>query len=596
MFYDDNDIYLNNNGLTWKDKTVKHQKIFNKRALISFLFLIIIILFLIYSYFNTLKETDFLLEPNSNKKTDINHVKLYHYEDEECKSETVNLPLKVNPEFTYFFDFNIPSSNHPSYLSVNLHYIDFNLRCGDELIYTNSTYKNEYIKSISEAFNLIPIPDKYLNKTLTIEFRSTLNGFRKLNIPVISYGSKYSLYSHFFDEGYHSIVWGMFFIISSIFIMISPIFMIKATRINGNIFTMGIFTFSIGIYICLRSWIPYYYIPNNALIHFIDYTTIIIMPLPFYLLFINHFNLKSYFSWRTTVFEIGAILTLFNLIFEYFLVFSKISEFIYFQHFTFAWIPISALFIFIILLTCDKKELKNKNYLILSITPMIFISSVTVLFYLRTYNISTSVAIIFSIIFFIFVNFIIFMKNDMKNYNKILENEFYEKLAYTDSLTQLKNRNSFEKEKEKIIKKEVEFKKLVLFMIDMNFLKEINDNFGHSDGDLYLKEIGNILLLIEQTFPRTISFRYGGDEFVIISYNPKDNIAHQIENTITELCEKFDSKNKYPLSLAVGFKFEEYSDGFNIDELLKEVDIKMYKNKEIKKGKIKEVVNYEKTR
>ncbi len=478
-------------------------------------------------------------------------------------------------------------------MAVNIHYVEFDLFCGDELIYTNSKYKNKYIKSIREAFNLIPISKKYTDKNLRIKFKSTLNGMRKLSVPSIYYGSKYALYSFYFDEGKRSLIWGMFFIISSIFILLSSIFFIKTKRYMGNIHVMGTFTFIIGLYICLRSWIPYYYIPNNSLIHFVDYTLILTMPIPLYLLFINHFNQNEYYTFRTKLLEGGAIITVCSLGFQYMMTFTRISEFVYFQKFTFFWVSFSLILISIILFSSDKKSVKNKRILIISIIPMLFISLIIVILYFISYNIISSTLIIFSIIFFILTNFILFIRNDIETYNSILENEFYEHLAYTDSLTHINNRNSFEEELEKINNKERKFKHISLFMIDMNFLKEINDNFGHSVGDLYLKEIGNILILIEQTFKNTYVYRYGGDEFIIISYDIPIKRARAIKKTISELSERFNLKNGYPLSLAIGHIFSENSLDFNFNDLFREVDVKMYEDKDIKKSIIMEGKNNE---
>lgn len=59
-------------------------------------------------------------------------------------------------------------------------------------------------------------------------------------------------------------------------------------------------------------------------------------------------------------------------------------------------------------------------------------------------------------------------------------------------------------------------------MIDLNYLKLINDNFGHDKGNIAIKKICNIVCV---TFKHSPVFRIGGDEFVVILENEDyDNI------------------------------------------------------------------------
>ncbi len=565
-----------------------------KIDIISIAFIVLVfsmLAFLNYTYSTSLSAEDEIFEPKFSTINNIDSVELYHYETNKLISNNVNLPTKVNPANTYFFDFTIPKSQEQSYLAVNIHYVSFYIKCGDKLIYTNTNYKNKFIKSINEAFNLIPIPKEFTNQKLTISFHSNLGDFRNLTIPVISYGSKQAFLSSYIKDGLFSLFIGAFFIVSSLFLLIPSVLLIKTNRPSGNIFMIATFLFITGMYISLRSWVPYYYIPNNGLLHFIDYTTILMMPLSLYLLFVNHFSENAYYTWRIKVLKAGAIITFLNLISQYIMTLSGISEFVYFQQFTFAWVPISATIIAIILFSSDKTKLKDKKMLVLAILPLFLISATTVLIYFVSYEIKTAFLIILSLLFFSLVNFVLFIKNDLKAYNKILENSFYERLAFTDALTHIKNRNAFEEEKEKICNKQVEFKNLAVFMVDMNYLKNINDVLGHTTGDLYLKEIANILSMIENTFKNTSTYRYGGDEFIILSFDTNNNKIAKIKNTILQRTKEFMLVDNMPLSLAIGIDFEHNSENFNFENLLKNADKNMYIDKKLRKKDLKEL-NY----
>lgn len=84
-------------------------------------------------------------------------------------------------------------------------------------------------------------------------------------------------------------------------------------------------------------------------------------------------------------------------------------------------------------------------------------------------------------------------------------------LAYTnrhDSLTGLYNRTALKEDLYKLIGKEV-----VLYMIDINYFKIINDTYGHIVGDEVLKETGKKL---KEIFIDCLCYRYGGDEFLVV--------------------------------------------------------------------------------
>lgn len=96
-----------------------------------------------------------------------------------------------------------------------------------------------------------------------------------------------------------------------------------------------------------------------------------------------------------------------------------------------------------------------------------------------------------------------------------IANQLIEQMAYLDSLTQLPNRNSFEDS----IKRQIAHCKrkgggFALFYMDLDGFKEINDRYGHTVGDLVLRETAHRL----RTHVREsdLVFRIGGDEFTAL--------------------------------------------------------------------------------
>ena len=114
-------------------------------------------------------------------------------------------------------------------------------------------------------------------------------------------------------------------------------------------------------------------------------------------------------------------------------------------------------------------------------------------------------------------------------------------LAENDTLTKIYNRryliHTFPKLSVLMDKKD---EKLILFFIDINDFKMINDHYGHETGDEVLKHFSN--LLVRTTSKREIVARFAGDEFIIIApftdEKGKDIMINQINKELRKLSEE----------------------------------------------------------
>lgn len=166
-------------------------------------------------------------------------------------------------------------------------------------------------------------------------------------------------------------------------------------------------------------------------------------------------------------------------------------------------------------------------------------------------------------------------------YRKQSEQEL-ERLSLYDSLTGLANRANFESQVKTAImhNKQQEF---ILFYIDIDHFKKINDSIGHSIGDQLLRVIARRMLAFAQ---RKMSVaRLGGDEMAIL-VPPKSidyhtsifaaNLAKQLLIIIEEVIELDD----YSLHVSASLGIATYpQDGKNYEELLRSADTAMYSAK-----------------
>ena len=133
--------------------------------------------------------------------------------------------------------------------------------------------------------------------------------------------------------------------------------------------------------------------------------------------------------------------------------------------------------------------------------------------------------------------------------------------AQTDAMTHAYNRNAYEDTFNTFIKSPKKCKSYYFAVCDVNGLKKINDELGHSFGDKCIIKCASVLLSVIKE-PDGKVFRTGGDEFICIS-------RKNLEKEITEALKKAESEEKeYPFSAAVGFA------SYNPDEDGKEPDIR----------------------
>ena len=121
----------------------------------------------------------------------------------------------------------------------------------------------------------------------------------------------------------------------------------------------------------------------------------------------------------------------------------------------------------------------------------------------------------------------------------------------------------------------------VLF-VDMDNLKTINDELGHSAGSVSIVETAKLLI---KTFRDTdVIGRVGGDEFVVAGQFEKQGIVAAIERLRTTCASRNQFADKrFAVSLSIGYAETEHNDGESLRYLITKADKAMYEEKNQKK-------------
>ena len=160
------------------------------------------------------------------------------------------------------------------------------------------------------------------------------------------------------------------------------------------------------------------------------------------------------------------------------------------------------------------------------------------------------------------------------------------KAALRDSLTGLYNRSILAE----VLKHAIEIYSrhgtpMSLVMLDIDYFKKINDQYGHEKGDSVLKKIS--LLIKNGCRDIDLCFRLGGEEFLILLYNTTDTnsicVAEKLRKNIQNL--SMNNEIKKPVTVSVGVSA--LRAGITMEEWLKTADAAMYQAKSAGRNQVK---------
>lgn len=157
--------------------------------------------------------------------------------------------------------------------------------------------------------------------------------------------------------------------------------------------------------------------------------------------------------------------------------------------------------------------------------------------------------------------------------NKIIEKLF--ELAYTDSMTNVQNRNAYEERLKKLREPDADISCITVIVIDINGLKKINDSYGHFGGDDAIKTVAAALK--DTMGEKADIYRIGGDEFVCISESCILPYVSRFKETISFI----DREKLYNLAVSIGYACFHEEHGRSIDDIICRADEEMYKDKKV---------------
>jgi diguanylate cyclase (GGDEF)-like protein len=161
-----------------------------------------------------------------------------------------------------------------------------------------------------------------------------------------------------------------------------------------------------------------------------------------------------------------------------------------------------------------------------------------------------------------------------------------QQMSFYDDLTGLLNRRGFLSLAQQQLKiAQRENWDLVVLFADLDSLKNVNDSFGHPEGDRALRTVATIL---KETFRTSdLIARLGGDEFIVLALNAPATGVQTMTDRLQRNIERHNAQNRYyQISLSVGIVQFDPQHGLSLDEMIVKADQALYENKRKKRQSV----------
>lgn len=175
-----------------------------------------------------------------------------------------------------------------------------------------------------------------------------------------------------------------------------------------------------------------------------------------------------------------------------------------------------------------------------------------------------------------------------------MENARLFQLATMDSLTGLYMRRYFEiRLQEEMLRVRRHGYPLSLLMVDIDYFKQINDTYGHQQGDKVLQEVSQILIDSVRA-DIDLPCRYGGEEFILLLPSTPLDGAFILGDRIREKCEKHlfhTDENHIRVTVSIGVAQLSQDDRISKEELIQHADLMLYEAKRSGRNRVMKYVH-----
>ncbi len=468
---------------------------------------------------------------------------------DESAPQAVNMPMEMSfsGEGDYVLSCTLPEmcdvGTQPVMLFATNH-MDIRVFMDGEEIYSHETFGKGMSKTPGNVYHMISLSSDYGGKALQIVLRPLLGSSIVYTVDTPLVAPKGAIINHIFRSDMLSVI----IICLILSFGIALFFLAHGLRkISGwprNLLYISAFAVIFAVYAFCETEVIHLFVSNSYVIYLLDFLTLALLPVPM-LMLLKEYAKKSCWKYINIVLSLAffnffaqALLNFFNIL--------DLRQMLKATHL----IDILSIICVIgfIFFNRDKGHASVKRFGYSMLPIVIGAVLDLVMFYIPGLVTENSFFFQMGVLIFVIVQMrqVIMLYFDM--YMKTIRGSIYEKMAYTDALTNIGNRAAFEQKLMQLSVAWAQHMPLWCITADINNLKVINDTYGHSAGDVAISQTARI-------FSECVAnvYRTGGDEFVMFLYNADETQVLDSMEQIHSLLESYNKANDIHLDVALGW-------------------------------------------
>ncbi len=467
-------------------------------------------------------------------------------------------------------------------LALRTSYISFEVFLNDELYYSYGKYSSDspLTNSPGWGWHFIDIPAQAAGGIIRIDAQSHYSDTSE-GITESYYGKSAVILRDIILNNIVSLgLCSLLVFLGAVFMVLHMIFN-KLLKIDTNLLYAGLFISITSIWSLHHTSIPLLFAENASLLNLFENMLLLILPIAIQIHIERTCTIKHRIPFTLSYITLGL-----NFIVQLILCAMDVSDFKSMLNITHIVILYSLIVMFEVIYNNRRTRIENgkKNfYDSFLYTGYMFLIIGAVCDSMRAYTATvtdTSFCTRLALIVFAVAVGIKSLREISDYSRQHYVSEMIHTLAYKDALTNLGNRTAFTDTLDETELSKRHFETLAVFIFDVNYLKHVNDTYGHQQGDRLIISCADCINKIFSADCKI--FRIGGDEFAAIyagnlSY---DTLRSRI-NSFNDAVSLYNANNITPfrLRVAVGVAFMNSSRTETMDELFKRADRIMYENK-----------------
>jgi len=446
-----------------------------------------------------------------------------------------------------------------------------------KLIYQLDLSRDPFNITPGVVWNRIDIPHQLRGKTIEIHFQPVFSDLLGYQIG-FRIGSRYEVAEKEFSERFVPFLFCVATLIFGLLFIARSFFFRRKTRNFRKIFYLGIFATAVAVWSLTLTNLPQMLLNVSVLNNYIKYAGFLFVPYPLLL-----YARESFTEEKNRLIQYALRINLLLIVVQSFLHFTRITNFRRMLPVTHLFYLFTLLIILWVMLKSIHREWGHQNWRrwidYIGTLLITLASAADTIHYYQAF--SDDNARLFRISVFIFLCFLGYKKNYESQVLMAqgIQTETIRKMAFVDVLTGIRNRAAFMQDLKEIHLKD--FSQIRLVMLDMNNLKFINDQFGHSAGDSCIIQAAKLISSVFQEFGR--SYRLSGDEFCSILWNCSDADYQICMEGLQAGEERINAGIPYQIQIACGSSIFDPQKDSDLIATLKRADAKMYENKQFLK-------------